>query len=54
MYNVTGHLAWLPEVKFDSCNNLLLAVHTAWIILCSVILYIKRKYYIRQNVNLRW
>jgi len=35
----------LPAVKLDSCNNLLSSVHTAFIILRSVSVNIKRKYY---------
>jgi len=45
MYNVIGRPAWLPAVNFDSCNNLLSSVHPACIILRSLSLYIKQKYY---------
>ena len=36
MYNMIGRPAWLPAVKFDSCNNLLSSVHTNCIVLQSV------------------
>src|SRR6218665_986420 len=59
MYNMIGHPAWQPAVKFDSCNNLLSSFHTDCIILRQfvykknniniiiIIIEIKRKYLIR-------
>ena len=46
-----GHPAWLPAVRFNSCSGLLSFVHTACIILRSVSLCIKRKYYIKKHSN---
>jgi len=46
MYNVMWLNVWLPEVKFDACNNLLSSVHTASSILSSVSLRIKQKCYV--------
>src|SRR6218665_3729818 len=38
MYNVIGRPAWLPSVKFDSCNNLLSSVHTDWFCVLSILI----------------
>src|SRR6218665_2478672 len=43
--NIIGRPAWLLAVKFDSSSNLLSSVHATCIILRSVSLYMKLKYY---------
>jgi len=54
MYNVMSALCGCRAVKFDSCNNILSSVHTILvIILRSVSLSIKRKYYIIHDQQLQ-